>query len=370
MPVKTIEWVDGKVRIIDQTKLPERLVTLDIADVETLGEAIRSLRVRGAPAIGIAGAMGVALAAWHYDGDDAEGLIEQVRAAIDFLKTTRPTAVNLFWALDRMASTLASVEEKGIRAMKESLFGQAMAVLEEDRDVCRRMGRHGADLLPDRATVLTHCNAGGLATADFGTALGVIYAAVEAGKQVRVFADETRPLLQGSRLTAWELKESGVDVTVLCDSAAGSLMQSGVIDCVLVGADRITANGDTANKIGTYPLAVLASKHGIPFYVVAPTSTFDFSIASGDEIPIESRGPEEVVRWSDVPTAPEGVGVYNPAFDTSPHECITAFVTECGVFRPPFHRSLKQLRARSHSFLSCHFCFDDVDWIGFRSRSP
>jgi len=340
MPVKTIEWIDGRIRIIDQTQLPGKLAYLDIRDIKVLGEAIQKLRIRGAPAIGIAGAMGVALAAQVYRGSERKGLIRNVKESIKFLRMTRPTAVNLFWALDRMEKVLDSVADEPVDEIRERLLQEAMTILEEDRQVCRRMGHHGASLIPEDATVLTHCNAGGLATADYGTALGVIYAAVEMGKRVKVYVDETRPLLQGSRLSAWELIQSGIDVTVICDSAAGFLMGQGRIDCILVGADRIAANGDVANKIGTYTLAVLAEKHDVPFYVVAPISTFDFILASGDKIPIEERSGEEVVQGFGLKTGPEGVDVYNPAFDITPHDFVTAFVTEKGVLHPPYEESL------------------------------
>jgi methylthioribose-1-phosphate isomerase len=343
MAVKTIQWIDDKIRIIDQTQLPEKLVYLDIDRLDVLGEAIENLRVRGAPAIGIAGAMGVALAAQAYPGDNKKELIDEVDKVVDFLGSTRPTAVNLFWALDRMKGVLISVQKNSVPQIKRALVEEALNIFEEDREICRRMGRHGAELLPQNAVVLTHCNAGGLATADFGTALGVIYAAVETGKTVRVFADETRPLLQGSRLTAWELHASGVEVTILCDSASGFLMSRNRIDCILVGADRISANGDTANKIGTYSLAVLAEKHHVPFYVVAPVSTFDFSLDSGSRIPIEERSAHEVTQLFGRKTGPDDVPVFNPAFDVTPHELVTAFVTEAGVLYPPFEKSFLKI---------------------------
>ena len=344
MAVKTIEWIDGKVRIIDQTQLPGKLIYLYIDDVEVLGEAIRSLRVRGAPAIGIAGAMGAALAAWKYKGMNRAGLVEAVRRANSYLGATRPTAVNLFWALDRMNKVLDSTEGDSVEKIRKKLLDEALSIFEEDRRICRQIGRNGAGLLPDEATVLTHCNAGGLATADFGTALGVIYAAVELGKKIKVVADETRPLLQGSRLTAWELKESGIDVTVICDSAAGFLMKRRRIDCVIVGADRIAANGDAANKIGTYALAVLAREHDVPFYIAAPISTFDFFLASGEEIPIEERDGAEVVEGFGIRTGPVGIDVYNPAFDITPHELITAIITEKAVLRQPYLKSIGAVR--------------------------
>lgn len=339
MPVETITWKNNKIRLIDQSKLPEELIYRDIDDIETLGEAIKSLRIRGAPAIGIAGALGIALAAYNYSGKSSNGLWEQVQKAGDFLRTTRPTAVNLFWALDRMNGIIRINLQKSIRELKKIILKEALAILEEDKKICRKIGENGARLLSDPATVLTHCNAGGLATADYGTALGVIYAAVAMGKKIKVFADETRPLLQGSRLTAWELQNSGIEVTVLCDSAAGYVMQQKKIDCVMVGADRIAANGDTANKIGTFTLAVLANHHKIPFYIAAPVSTFDFSLKSGSQIPIEQRSGDEILKSFNTPTGPPGVEVYNPAFDITPHNFISAYITEQGVFQA---KELKQ----------------------------
>ncbi len=333
MPVETINWKNNKIRLIDQTRLPEKLTYLEIDTIEILGEAIKSLKVRGAPAIGIAGALGIALAAYNYSGKETNELLKIVKKANEYLKTTRPTAVNLFWALDRMDKVVQQDSHKSVRELKKAFLDEALAILEEDKEICRKIGKNGVELLPEKATILTHCNAGGLATADFGTALGVIYAAVEMGKSIKVFADETRPLLQGSRLTAWELEKSGVDVTVLCDSAAGFLMHQGKVDYVIVGADRIARNGDTANKIGTYTLAVLAKHNDIPFYVAAPVSTFDFSLTSGSQIPVEQRASEEVVRGFNSVTAPPGVDVYNPAFDITPYNFITAFITEKGVFK-------------------------------------
>ncbi len=333
MPVDTIVWKNNKIRIIDQTRLPEELVYFDIGTIETLGEAIRSLRIRGAPAIGIAGALGIALAAHNYSGDDTGILIESIKNAEEYLKKTRPTAVNLFWGIERMIKTAAKHSYTSVSHLKRLLLQEALTILEEDKEICRKIGKNGAEILPDKATVLTHCNAGGLATADFGTALGVIYAATEMGKSIKVYADETRPLLQGSRLTAWELQNSGVDVTVLCDSAAAYLMQQKMIDCIITGADRIAANGDTANKIGTYALAVLAVEHNISFYIAAPVSTFDFSLASGSQIPIEQRAAEEVIKGFGKLTGPQGVDVYNPAFDVTPHTFIKGYITEKGVFQ-------------------------------------
>lgn len=342
MPVKTIEWKDGKVRLIDQTRLPHELVHIETDEVETLGEAIRSLRVRGAPAIGIAAAFGVVIGVQKAP-DEPQAFYQQLRTTIDFLRTTRPTAVNLFWALDRMWAVAQSRRGQPVAQIKAALLAEAQQILEEDRRTCRQIGHHGAALLPDPAEVLTHCNTGALATADYGTALGVVYAAVEQGKRVHVYADETRPLLQGARLNAWELMQEGIPVTVIADGAAGFVMQQRKVDCVIVGADRIAANGDTANKIGTYALAVLARHHGIPFYVAAPISTIDFTLRSGDQIPIEERDPEEVRSCGGHRIAPAGADAYNPAFDLTPHDLISAIITEAGVIEPPFARNLREL---------------------------
>ncbi len=343
MPVRTIEWISSGIRIIDQTRLPDSLVYLNIKDIPTLCEAIRTLRIRGAPAIGIAAAMGAALSAKNYQGDDTMILTGQIQKSMDEIRSTRPTAVNLFWALERMKRALNHIQKTDVKTIQDGLVKEAKTILEEDREICRRIGKNGASLLPEEVTVLTHCNAGGLATSEYGTALGVIYAAHESGKKVRVYADETRPLLQGARLTTWELKNAGIDVTLICDSAAGFLMQQGKIDCVIVGSDRIASNGDTANKIGTYTLAVLAGKHHIPFYVAAPVSTIDRSIASGEDIPIEERSAEEITSGFGRRTAPENIEVYNPAFDITPHALINAIITEQKIFSPPFKTALSKL---------------------------
>jgi len=343
MPIIPIEWLDGRIRILDQTLLPEETVYREIDTVEALAEAIRRLQVRGAPAIGVAAAMGIALAACRSGESRPSGFRVQLRTAMSLLASTRPTAVNLFRALGRMEQVLETTIKESVPSIRDRVVQEALAVRDEDRSVCRTIGRNGAVLLPDPASVLTHCNAGALATAGYGTALGAVYAAVESGKKIRVYADETRPLLQGARLTAWELQQAGIDVTVVCDSAAGFLMQKKKVDCVLVGADRIAANGDTANKIGTYGLAVLAKHHGIPFYVAAPASTFDSMIRSGSEIPIEERLPEEVSLGFGKRTVPEGVSVLNPAFDVTPYSLITAFVTEKGVVYPPFEPALTRM---------------------------
>jgi len=332
--------MDDAVRLIDQTRLPLELAYRDCRDVESVAEAIEMLRVRGAPAIGIAAAYGTALAARLAVDGPPSRFRASVRGAMERLATTRPTAVNLFWALDRMRRVLEVSAENSPATAADVLLAEADRIFEEDRTMCRRIGRHGAALLRDGDVVLTHCNAGGLATSDYGTALAVIYAAQEEGKRIRVFADETRPLLQGSRLTAWELMESGIDVTVICDNMAATVMRRGMVGCVIVGADRIARNGDVANKIGTYGLAVLAKEHGLPFYVAAPSSTLDLSLASGEEIPIEERTPEEVTEGFGRRTAPMEVRVFNPAFDVTPAAMVSAIISEEGIARPPFEPEL------------------------------
>jgi len=343
MPVSTIEWKDGKVRMIDQTKLPTELVYLEYDDVKEVWAAIKRLSVRGAPAIGIAGALGVVAGVQNSDAKDFEAFYAEVEKAADYLATSRPTAVNLFWALDRMKRTALENRTDDVARLKQVLLEEALAIVEEDREACRRMGKNGAALLKDGDTILTHCNAGALATADYGTALAVIYAAVEEGKSISVYADETRPLLQGARLTAWELQQAGIDVTLICDNTAAQVMKEGRIDIVITGADRIASNGDSANKIGTYNVALLAHIHGVPFYIAAPISTLDLSLSSGDEIPIEERGPEEVTCGFGTRTAPEGVKVYSPAFDVTPATYIHGIITENGIARPPYGESLKKL---------------------------
>jgi len=351
-PFPVVNWDDGEVVLIDQTLLPDQLVWRRCTDVSSLCRAIVELAVRGAPAIGVAAAYGLALA-WHVVQrtgiSDPARILPQLRRARAELAATRPTAVNLFWALDRCGDMAEEMVVAGatVGEIGAALLAEAIAVRDEDVSMCRAMGRAGAALLPDFATVLTHCNAGGLATGGYGTAVGVVYAARELGKTVRVFADETRPLLQGARLTAWELVNQGIEVTVLCDSAAATLLQQGRIDAVITGADRIAANGDTANKIGTYPLAVVAQRHDVPFYVAAPASTFDPGTAHGSDIEIEERDPREVHQWRETRTTPEGAGAWNPAFDVTPAELVTAFITEHGVLRPPFADSLAPVLARS-----------------------
>ncbi|MCM8790968.1 MAG: S-methyl-5-thioribose-1-phosphate isomerase [Candidatus Omnitrophica bacterium] len=344
MPVETITWKNGKIRYIDQTLLPRKVKFIDCASVPRLWKAIKRLEIRGAPAIGIAGALGVALAANNSKADTFEKFLAELRKEIKYLASSRPTAVNLFWALSRMECLAESNSFKPVATIKKILLKEALRILDEDKKSCRAMARYGASLVKNGDTILTHCNAGGLATADYGTALGVFFESKRQGKHIKVYADETRPLLQGARLTAWELMHEGIDVTLICDNMAASLMAKGKIDKVFVGADRIAANGDAANKIGTYNVAVLAKYHKIPFYVVAPVSTFDFNIRTGCDIPIEERDANEVRTIMGSHVAPAEVKVYNPAFDVTPNSLITAIVTEKGIFRKPYQKSLARLK--------------------------
>lgn len=330
MPVPTITWENDALRLIDQTLLPEKYIFITCRDVGTVAEAIVSLRVRGAPAIGVAAAYGVVIAAQEAIARNAD-FDRYVAESIQKLAQTRPTAVNLFWALDRQKKVLTKAASHSPAEKRDYLLKEAHEIFADDKRICRQIGRNGAELLSSRATVLTHCNAGGLATADYGTALAVVYAAVEAGKQVAVYADETRPLLQGSRLTAWELNQSGVDVTVICDNMAAAVLREKNIDSIVVGADRIAKNGDVANKIGTYGLAILAKAHQVPFYVAAPLSTIDMKRDTGAQIPIEERETEEITHGMGRQTAPSGIHVYNPAFDVTPNRLVTAIITEKGV---------------------------------------
>ena len=343
MPINTIEWNNNKVKLIDQTLLPNKLSYVYCKDVRSLWHAIRTLKVRGAPAIGIAGALGAVLGIQKSNASTYKDFERELRKVTRYLASSRPTAVNLSWALDRMERVAKENSSKDIPAIKVLLLKEALKIIEEDKEISRKMAEYGAKLLDNGDTVLTHCNAGGLATADYGTALGVIYKAKEMAKHIRVYADETRPLLQGSRLTAWELMKNGIDVTLICDNMAAEVMKEGRIDKVIVGADRIAANGDTANKIGTYGVALLARAHNIPFYVVAPASTFDLTLKSGDEIPIEERGKNEIIAGFGKRTAPHNVKVYNPAFDVTPAKLITAIVTEKGILRPPYKKSISQM---------------------------
>ena len=333
--IEAVRWSPGgdAVRIVDQRRLPGELVERDLRTLDELCDAIRTLAVRGAPAIGVAAAIGLVATLLPHEREPLADFDRRLREHAAAIRATRPTAVNLPWAIDRM---LARAGGADARAVTAALRAEATAIYDEDRAMCEAIGRHGEALLPHAARVLTHCNAGALATAGIGTALAPVYAAARAGRAVSVFADETRPLLQGSRLTAWELQRAGVAVTVLADSMAASLMRAGRVDLCIVGADRVAANGDVANKIGTYALALAARAHGVPFYVAAPSSTIDPETATGDTIVIEQRGGEEVVDGAGGRSAPIGVAVYNPAFDVTPAALITAIVTDRGVFRPPF----------------------------------
>jgi methylthioribose-1-phosphate isomerase len=332
--VETIEWTGAGVVMIDQTRLPREQVFVTCQNYVEVAVAIRSMVIRGAPAIGVAAAMGVAL------GVQEDADFDRV---CETLASTRPTAVNLFWAIDRMRALHTSLNSVPKAERVRRMIEEAKLIREEDIAICRSMGKHGAPLVPDGKTVLTHCNAGALATAGYGTALGVIRAAAESGKNIDVFADETRPFLQGARLTAWELQQDGIKTTLITDNMAGHFLRSGRIGCVVVGADRIAANGDVANKIGTYSVAVLAKENNIPFYVAAPVSTFDLTLASGDEIPIEQRAASEVTHVFGVPVAPENISVENPAFDVTPSRYVTAIISERGVARAPYEQSLRKL---------------------------
>ena len=342
MPVTTIEWTNKQIRMIDQTKLPEELLHLEISDIEVLAEAIKSLRVRGAPAIGIAGAFGVVLGVQNFAGEDKEAFFKQLKETSEYLNATRPTAVNLSWAIQRMNRVANQNKSKPLAEIKERLLNEAQTIWEEDREICRRLGKHGAKLVKDGFNILTHCNTGALATADYGTALGVVFAANEEGKKLHVYADETRPLLQGARLNVWELMNENIDVTLICDNTAAFVMQQKKIDVAIVGADRIAANGDTANKIGTYNVAVLCEKHGVPFYVAAPYSTIDFNLQNGSQIPIEERAAEEITHGFGRRTAPLNTKVYSPAFDVTPNDLIAGIITEEGVIEPPYEINLKK----------------------------
>jgi len=337
---ETIEWTDSGVRMIDQTRLPLEEKYVTCKTYQDVAEAIRSMVIRGAPAIGVAAAMGVALGVQQADGFDLDARFKEICST---LAGTRPTAVNLFWAIDRMKHIYAAVRGEPIEQIRIRLIQEARLIREEDIAINRAIGRNGAPLVPDHKTVLTHCNAGALATAGYGTALGVIRAALEAGKHVDVFADETRPFLQGARLTVWELRQDGIPTTLITDNMAGHFLKSGRIGCVVVGADRIAANGDVANKVGTYPLSVLAKENGVPFFVAAPISTLDLTLSSGDQIPIEQRAASEVTHVFGQTVAPVGVAVENPAFDVTPARYVTAIITERGVARPPYEESLRSL---------------------------
>jgi methylthioribose-1-phosphate isomerase len=342
--IPTVEWRDGEVVLIDQRRLPAEQVMIRCRTHSQVAAAIKDMAIRGAPAIGVTAALGIALGVRNAVG---EGPV--LRAAFDDicreLAATRPTAVNLFWAIERMRRRFDAEQDLGGPTLRQALLDEALALQSEDLAACRRMGDIGAELIPARARLLTHCNAGALATAGYGTALGVIRSAARQGKVANVFADETRPYLQGARLTAWELAQDGIATTLIADSMAGHLMARGEVDAVVVGADRIAANGDVANKIGTYTVAVLAHENGLPFYVAAPVSTIDLATASGDAIPIEERAAEEVTHHGGRRMAPDGVAVRNPAFDVTPHRYVTAIITERGIAREPYTESLARIAA-------------------------
>ena len=343
--VKTIEWTDEGVRMIDQRKLPMVEEYPVFKNYRDIAGAIRSMVVRGAPAIGVAAAMGIALGVRDSRAGNMSELREEFTEITEILASTRPTAVNLFWAIERMKRRFKEIatDSSDKRVIADRLIHEALAIQAEDIEGNKRIGRFGQELLPNSGTILTHCNAGALATAGYGTALGVIRAAIENGKRLHVLADETRPFLQGARLTAWELWKDGIDVRVISDNMAGSFMRQGLIDAVIVGADRIAANGDVANKIGTYSLAVLARQHEIPFYVAAPLSTLDLGIPDGSSIPIEQRDPAEVTHIGGVRVVPDGVPVFNPAFDVTPNSFVTAIITDRGVAVPPYIENLRRL---------------------------
>ena len=343
MSIKPIEFENGVCRMIDQRLLPAQEVWLEYRDYRSVAEAIQTMVVRGAPAIGVAAAFGAAFAAAEIEAEDFAAFEPLFEDCCALLAATRPTAVNLFWALDRMKTVARANQQLSLTELRQVLLDEALTIAEEDDQINRTMGANGQVLFPDKANILTHCNAGALATGGYGTALGVIRAAVEAGKQIEVFADETRPFWQGARLTAWELMKDNIPVTVICDNMAGYLMQQGRVDAVIVGADRITANGDVANKIGTYTVAVLAKEHGIPFYVAAPMSTIDLSLTDGSQIPIEERNGREVTHCGETQLAPEGAKVYNPAFDVTPNHLVTAIITERGVVNGDYIQGLQAL---------------------------
>jgi methylthioribose-1-phosphate isomerase len=341
--IQSVNWDGEKVVLLDQTKLPLEVVYEEITTIKQMWEAIRFLKVRGAPAIGIAAAYGLALGAREISDQDQEAFLKELRAKRDYLATSRPTAVNLFWALNRMTASAEKAADLGVQAIKEQLQKEAEAIRREDEQVCRLIGEHAISLFHDGIGLLTHCNAGGIATAKYGTALAPMYIAKERGWNIKVFADETRPVLQGSRLTAWELGQAGIDVTLICDNMAAMVMAKGWVQAVIVGTDRVAANGDVANKIGTYGLAVLAKAHGIPFYVASPLSTIDLATPTGADIPIEERPAGEITEIGGKRVAPIDIKVFNPAFDVTPHEYVSAIITEKGIVRPNYLDGLKKL---------------------------
>ena len=345
--MRTIEWdARGTVKMIDQRKLPLEFVVVEFDDYRDVARAIKEMYIRGAPAIGAAAAFGLALAARQSRATSRGELLADLEVAADVIRATRPTAVNLFWALDRMLQTARTSAQPGVRGIVQDLIDEAQRIADEDVEINRRLGAHGASLVEEGFHILTHCNAGSLATVDYGTALAAVRVAHEQGKRIHVWVDETRPRLQGARLTAWELMNQGIPMTLIADNVAGHLMRTGQVDIVFVGSDRTAANGDVANKIGTYKLAVLAKENGIPFYAAVPTSTIDLSILSGDDIPIEERDAEEVTHPGGCQVAPDGVPVLNLAFDVTPHRYVTGIVTENGVAYPPYKQSLRRMVGR------------------------
>jgi methylthioribose-1-phosphate isomerase len=339
-PLKVVAWLGDSVTILDQTQLPHQEVYLELSDYRAVVSAIKDLKVRGAPAIGIAAGYGVALGALKIKAGSRESFLNELETVIQDIASSRPTARNLFWAVERMRRVATAGES--VEQIKESLVSEAEKIQAEESEASAKLSHYGAELIPDNAVVLTHCNAGVLATAtDYGTALGAVMKASEMGKNIRVLATETRPLLQGARLTAWELMRARIPATVITDAMAGHFLNRGNIGCVMVGADRIASNGDTANKIGTYTLAVLAKENAVPFYVVAPTTTVDLSLASGEDIPIEERDPVEVTHLQGIPITPEGCEALNPAFDVTPHKYISAIITENGIIREPYREGLR-----------------------------
>jgi len=344
--IPAITWEDNYICLLDQRRLPREKAWLVCRDIEEVITAIKDMAIRGAPAIGVAAAMGLALGARSIETNEYKAFHKKFLTMARDMELTRPTAVSLRWAVERMKGIASEMQDKSVDEVKDALKRASQDMLERDIEINRRIGEHGCTLVPDRATILTHCNAGALATGGYGTALGVIRAAHEAGKGIHVMVDETRPLLQGMRLTAFELKEEKIPATVIVDSAAGYLMRKGTVDLVIIGADRIAANGDTANKVGSYQLAVLAKENWIPFYVAAPLSTFDLSLKRGDQIPIEERDPEEVVTLGGHRIGPEGVNALNPAFDITPAKYLTAIITEKGVIRYPYGKNIRSLAGK------------------------
>lgn len=350
--IDTVRWkeleengglIPGKLRMIDQTRLPNELIYVETDKTEEIYDAIKRLVVRGAPAIGCAAALGLGAVCQHSTAKNREDFLTELKNTADYFAQSRPTAVNLFWALNKCVSKIKASSEIDVQKLKLLLINEGIAILDEDIQMCRSIGEHGLSLIQDNFGILTHCNAGALATGDFGTALSAVYLAHENGLKIRVYSDETRPLLQGSRLTAWELKRAGIDVTTICDNMAAQVMKEGKINLVITGADRIAANGDSANKIGTYGVAILARYHNIPFYIAAPYSTIDISTTNGSKIPIEQRDGDEIRKINGKFSAPEGVKVYNPAFDVVPNELISGIITEKGILKQPFTESIAKL---------------------------